>query len=123
MEEIRSQQARHLSLHASDLSSEEMEMDINRNLNEEVSKVVSYQPMRITLFTAALDLQKTDASSIARVNFITKNILSHMAQFWSDALSVVPVDGNLIPIISSVDIQSLRRCQITIFWKGCEIQI
>ena len=98
-------------------------MEINRNLNEEVSKVVSYQPMRITLFTAALDLQKTDASSIARVNFITKNILSHMAQFWSNALSVVPVDGNLIPIISSVDIQCLRRCQITIFWKGCEIQI
>mmetsp|Transcript_27422 Transcript_27422/g.38563 ORF Transcript_27422/g.38563 Transcript_27422/m.38563 type:complete len:834 (+) Transcript_27422:315-2816(+) len=53
-----------------------------------------FQPLRIHFYTGKLESQRTPANS-AKIDFIEKTILPRTAEFWSNALSVVPVDGNL----------------------------
>lgn len=61
------------------------------------------QPMRMYAHTDALDLQINGANS-QKIAFIKNEILPRMISFWSEALSVVPVSGNLR--ISSGDLIS-----------------
>jgi Leishmanolysin len=53
-----------------------------------------FQPMRIVFHTDALESLRT-AENAAKIDFLTSEILPRTAQFWSQALSVVPVSGNL----------------------------
>ena len=50
--------------------------------------------MRMYAHTDALDLQINSANS-QKIAFIKNEILPRMISFWSEALSVVPVSGNL----------------------------
>lgn len=63
----------------------------NRNLQEDADL---FQPMRIVFHTEALESLRT-AENAAKIDFLTSEILPRTAQFWSQALSVVPVSGNL----------------------------
>ncbi len=53
-----------------------------------------FEPMRITFITDALDNQRSNDNG-ARIDFIRNEVLPRMANFWSEALSVVPVKGAL----------------------------
>lgn len=53
-----------------------------------------FQPMRIKFFTEALDSIQDD-SNAAKIEWYKREILPKTAEFWSSALAVVPVDGNL----------------------------
>lgn len=53
-----------------------------------------FEPMRIHVDSSALDTQRTSANG-AKIDFIKNIILPRMTEFWTNALSVVPVDGNL----------------------------
>ena len=64
----------------------------NRQLEEVGTDL--FQPMRIVFHTEALEDLRT-AENAAKIDFLTSEILPRTAQFWSQALSVVPVSGNL----------------------------
>ena len=53
-----------------------------------------YEPMRIRFETQALD-DRRDLKNAAKIDFIKNEILPRTADFWSKALSVVPVYRNL----------------------------
>ncbi len=53
-----------------------------------------FQPLRITFNTDALDAQD-DGANTAKINFIKTQLLPRAAAFWSQTLSVVPVQGYL----------------------------
>lgn len=67
----------------------------------------SFKPMRIKFFTEALDSLRT-ADNAAKIDFIESEILPRTAQFWSTALSVVPVSGNLK--ISTAELDGRAYC-------------
>jgi hypothetical protein len=52
------------------------------------------KPMRVKTVTTALQEQE-NISNKAKIAFIIDEILPRMTKFWSEALSVVPVNGNL----------------------------
>jgi len=54
-----------------------------------------FRPLRIHFYTGALDSQRTDDTR-AKIDFIKSEILPQTADFWSNALSVVPIDGKLL---------------------------
>jgi cbb3-type cytochrome oxidase subunit 3 len=60
----------------------------------EVDTEGSFQPMRIHFDTSALDQRRSMANG-ARIDFVKNEILPRTGDFWSKALSVVPVSGNL----------------------------
>eukprot|EP00550_Attheya_septentrionalis_P006619 CAMPEP_0198291900 /NCGR_PEP_ID=MMETSP1449-20131203/9251_1 /TAXON_ID=420275 /ORGANISM="Attheya septentrionalis, Strain CCMP2084" /LENGTH=731 /DNA_ID=CAMNT_0043990585 /DNA_START=8 /DNA_END=2200 /DNA_ORIENTATION=+ len=60
----------------------------------EVDTEGSFQPMRIHFDTSALDQRRSVANG-ARIDFVKNEILPRTGDFWSKALSVVPVSGNL----------------------------
>ncbi len=64
-----------------------------QNGNEDVDGNIM-QPMRMYAHTDALDLQINGANK-QKIDFIKNEILPRMIDFWSEALSVVPVNGNL----------------------------
>ncbi len=66
-----------------------------------------FKPMRITFYTSALDDLRT-ADNAAKIDFIESEILPRTAEFWSAALSVVPVSGNLL--ISTAELDSRSFC-------------
>eukprot|EP00934_Nitzschia_sp_Nitz4_P001634 Nitzschia sp. Nitz4//scaffold27_size158506//200//5337//NITZ4_002575-RA/size158506-processed-gene-0.253-mRNA-1//-1//CDS//3329545413//1634//frame0 len=66
-----------------------------------------YEPMRIKFFTDALDDQR-DSTNAAKIDFIKNEILPRTADFWSSALAVVPVDGQLY--ISSAELDGRAYC-------------
>lgn len=62
----------------------------------------SFKPMRIKFYTEALDGRR-DANTAAKIDFIKNEILPRTADFWSLALSVVPVSGNLRVAAAELD--------------------
>lgn len=66
-----------------------------------------FQPMRITFITTSLDNERT-ADNSAQIDFIKNEILPKTAEFWSMALSVVPVSGYLK--ISSSELDNRLYC-------------
>lgn len=54
----------------------------------------NFRPIRITFNTDALDAQD-DGTNTAKINFIKTQLLPRAAAFWSQTLSVVPVQGYL----------------------------
>lgn len=95
MEEERQRRRRHLQANDIQLSEEEREEYINRNLDEVTADSASkFQSMRIEFDTSALDGQLS-ANNRERIDFIKNEILPRTGDFWSSALSVVPVAGNL----------------------------
>jgi len=90
--EHRRKSSRHLELdesHALEIS--EVDANLYRNLNTNVE----FAPMRIKFATGALETQRDDDND-DKVDFIINEILPRMGDFWSNALSVVPISGNLI---------------------------
>ena len=67
----------------------------------------TYKPMRIRFETKALD-DIRDSSNAAKIDWFKTEILQATAAFWSSALSVVPVSGNLR--ISSGELDSFTYC-------------
>lgn len=54
-----------------------------------------FKPMRIRFDTSSLESQRT-ATNGAQIDFIENKILPRMSRFWSETLSVVPVEDKLI---------------------------
>jgi Leishmanolysin len=66
-----------------------------------------FQPMRFKYFTYALDAIRDD-SNAAKIDWYISTILPKTVEFWSRALSVVPVSGNLK--LSSSELDSRLYC-------------
>jgi len=66
-----------------------------------------YRPMRVRYFTDAM-LQHKTASNAEQINFVENVILPYAADFWSKALSVVPVEGKLK--MDSYDLSNRMFC-------------
>lgn len=66
-----------------------------------------FKPMRIQFFTEALDDRRT-AENAAKIDFIKREILPRTSTFWSQALSVVPISGNLK--ISTAELDGREYC-------------
>ena len=66
-----------------------------------------FRPMRIRFETSALDAM-TDDTNRAKIAWYKSVILPQTADFWSKALSVVPVSGNLL--ISSAELDDRSYC-------------
>lgn len=62
--------------------------------DDQVQNADLFKPMRIRFRTKALDDTRT-VDNAAQIDFIKNEILPRAAAFWSQALSVVPVSGNL----------------------------
>lgn len=62
----------------------------------------TFQPMRIVFETKALD-DIRDSSNAAKIDWYKTVILPRTAEFWSNTLSVVPVQGNLRITSGSLD--------------------
>jgi hypothetical protein len=77
-----------------------------RRLQSNATSVVEggsrFAPMRIKFFTTALEGLRTSDNS-AKIDWYINQILPKTASFWSEALSVVPVSGNLILATSELD--------------------
>ena len=81
--------------------------DDNDDEEEDVDDENPFRPIRIHLATGALDATRT-ATNGAQIDFVKDQILPRMRDYWTSALSVVPVQGNLR--ISSADLQSRLYC-------------
>ena len=67
----------------------------------------NFQPMRIHFETGALD-DRRDQNNGFKIDFIKNEILPKTANFWSSALAVVPVSGNLK--VSSAELDNREFC-------------
>lgn len=79
--------------------------NINDSTNNEVEDL--YKPLRIRFETQALDNTR-NAENAAKIDFIKSQILPKTAEFWSQALSVVPVNGNLK--VSAAELENREFC-------------
>jgi len=68
---------------------------------------ILYQPIRIKFFTFALDSIRNSTNS-AGIDWFISTILPLAGNFWSQALSVVPVSGNLV--ISPAELDQRMYC-------------
>jgi len=66
-----------------------------------------FKPMRIRFDSSAMESQRTAANG-AQIDFIRNEILPRVSKFWSETLSVVPVEENLI--ISTAELANRRYC-------------
>jgi len=66
-----------------------------------------FKPIRIVFFTEALE-EIRDETNSAEIDWYTKVILPQTASYWSEALSVIPVNGRLR--ISSTDLDGFSHC-------------
>jgi len=73
-----------------------------------------FKPIRIHFDTSALDSQLSETNS-NQINFVKNTILPRMANYWTEALSVVPVQGNLL--VSTAELQGRLYCGDTEFSK------
>ena len=73
-----------------------------------------FKPIRIHFDTSALDSQLSESNS-NQINFVKNTILPRMANYWTEALSVVPVQGNLL--VSTAELQGRLYCGDTEFSK------
>lgn len=67
----------------------------------------NFKPLRIVFYTKALD-DIRDSSNAAKIDWFKNEVLPKAAEYWSNALSVVPVSGNLK--ISSGELDSFAYC-------------
>lgn len=89
--------------------------DVRRRLESTNStEGATFKPMRIHFETKALD-DIRDSSNAAKIDWFKNEILPVTADFWSSALSVVPVSGNLR--ISSGELDSYAYCGDSEFSK------
>ena len=94
MERERQRRRVQLTRDSPHLTPTQVEMEADRNLQSVQANSTAFQPMRIQFFTGALDQQR-NAENGAQIDFIKNEILPRTGQYWSDALSVVPVSSNL----------------------------
>ena len=88
---------------------------MNNNNDEEFTQEDDpFQPIRIHFDTSALDSQLSESNS-NQINFVKNTILPRMANYWTEALSVVPVQGNLL--VSTAELQGRLYCGDTEFSK------
>ena len=73
-----------------------------------------FQPIRIQFDSSALDEQSSSYNQL-KIDFVKSVILPRMRDFWSSALSVVPVKGNLY--VSTSELQGRIYCGDTEFSK------
>ena len=66
-----------------------------------------YKPIRIRYFTETLSLYRTKENKNA-IDFVKNAILPRVAKFWSNTLSVIPVDGPLK--INKYDLHDKKYC-------------
>ena len=87
-----------------------------RDLQEDApgSSSDPFQPIRIHFHTQSLD-EEADGTNQMKIDFVKKVILPGMSDFWSSALSVVPVSGNLF--VSTAELQGRAYCGDTEFSK------
>jgi len=71
----------------------ELNRDLRRTVEESQNSTI-FRPMRIEFDTTALDEQRS-ASNSPQIDFIKNTILPRTGDFWSSALSVVPVADRL----------------------------
>mmetsp|Transcript_6734 Transcript_6734/g.15581 ORF Transcript_6734/g.15581 Transcript_6734/m.15581 type:complete len:972 (+) Transcript_6734:97-3012(+) len=71
-----------------------------------------FRPIRIHFHTESLD-EEYDGTNQMKIDFVKNVILPGMADFWSSALSVVPVSGNLF--VSTAELQGRAYCGDTEF--------
>jgi Leishmanolysin len=81
----------------------------NANTN---STTTAFAPMRIAFYTKALD-DIRDETNAAKIDWYKSQVMPKAAEFWSDALSVVPVSGPLR--ISSAELDSFLYCGDPLF--------
>jgi Leishmanolysin len=80
---------------------------VRRKLGSTNSTEDKFKPMRVHFETKALD-DIRNSSNAAKIDWIKNEILPRTANFWSSALAVVPVSGNLR--ISSSELDSYTYC-------------
>ena len=88
--------------------------DLQEGDEESTEKENPFKPIRIHFDTSALDGERTTNNG-PKVDFVKNIILPRMSDFWSSALSVVPVEGNLL--ISTADLQGRVYCGDSEFAK------
>jgi len=89
----------------------------HREVKEEGSPPVDedpFRPIRIHFDTSALDSELSDGTEM-KINFVKNVILPRMQDYWTAALSVVPVEGNLL--VSTAELQGRAYCGDTEFSK------
>lgn len=84
------------------------------NTEQEGGDTNPFKPIRIHFDTSALDSQFSESNS-NQINFVKNVILPRMANYWTEALSVVPVQGNLL--VSTAELQGRLYCGDTEFSK------
>jgi len=73
-----------------------------------------FRPLRIQFETQALD-DTRNAQNAAKIDFIKTQILPRTSEYWSQALSIVPINGNLK--ISSAELENREFCGDSEFTK------
>lgn len=82
--------------------------EVRRRMQDSnTTETASFSPIRIRFETKALD-DIRDSSNAAKIDWFKTEILQATADFWTSALSVVPVSGNLR--ISSSELDSFAYC-------------
>lgn len=76
------------------LETDYFDRELSSSTNSTSTSSSMFQPLRITFNTDALDAQD-DGTNTAKINFIKTQLLPRAAAFWSQTLSVVPVQGYL----------------------------
>jgi len=115
--------------HPFDIKRKERELQLKLENNEQLSQdderflqdtttteggTNPFKPIRIHFDTSALDSQLSE-SNTNQINFVKNTILPRMANYWTEALSVVPVQGNLL--VSTAELQGRLYCGDTEFSK------
>ena len=68
--------------------------------------------MRFTFYTKALENAR-NGNNDAKIDWYIKTVLPKTADFWSSALKVVPVSGNLV--VSAAELDSRMYCGDSVF--------
>ena len=98
-----------------ELDDEENNDNNNNNNGEEFTQEDDpFQPIRIHFDTSALDSELTNDNGV-QIDFVKQTILPRMRDYWSSALSVVRVNGNLL--VSTAELQGRLYCGDTEFSK------
>ena len=93
---------------------EERFLQEGTNTEQQDGDTNPFKPIRIHFDTSALDSQLSESNS-NQINFVKNTILPRMANYWTEALSVVPVQGNLL--VSTAELQGRLYCGDTEFSK------
>jgi hypothetical protein len=86
--------------------------ELSTSTNSSSTPSSMFQPLRISFNTDALEAQD-DGTNTAKINFIKTQLLPRAAAFWSQTLSVVPVQGYLQ--INPLDLVNGQYCGDTEF--------